>query len=164
MTVAKKLPCGHIFHLVCLRSWLQRQQTCPTCRIDVLQNNRPGAPGNSQKTSIIKRFHTFSKSRLNFETLLPCRDLDKLYHRSNKFFSQVLLELIPQLVLHHHLASLLPRLLYSNGTSLRRQQPQGPPLLNPVPPSLYLHNYSMVRIMVLLHNSHFKVRSGTEKL
>lgn len=45
MTIAKKLPCGHIFHLACLRSWLQRQQTCPTCRIDVLQNNRPGAPG-----------------------------------------------------------------------------------------------------------------------
>lgn len=45
MTAAKKLPCGHIFHLACLRSWLQRQQTCPTCRIDVLQNNRPGAAG-----------------------------------------------------------------------------------------------------------------------
>ena len=28
----KKLPCGHIFHKNCLRSWFQRQQTCPTCR------------------------------------------------------------------------------------------------------------------------------------
>ncbi|KAJ3037801.1 E3 ubiquitin-protein ligase synoviolin [Rhizophlyctis rosea] len=28
--VAKKLPCGHIFHFRCLRSWLERQQTCPT--------------------------------------------------------------------------------------------------------------------------------------
>jgi len=26
----KKLPCGHIFHFHCLRSWLQRQQSCPT--------------------------------------------------------------------------------------------------------------------------------------
>jgi RING-H2 zinc finger domain len=26
----KKLPCGHIFHSHCLRSWLERQQTCPT--------------------------------------------------------------------------------------------------------------------------------------
>jgi len=33
---AKKLPCGHIFHAACLRSWFQRQQTCPTCRLDVL--------------------------------------------------------------------------------------------------------------------------------
>jgi len=34
---AKKLPCGHIFHRNCLRSWFQRQQTCPTCRLDVLR-------------------------------------------------------------------------------------------------------------------------------
>jgi E3 ubiquitin-protein ligase synoviolin len=26
----KKLPCGHIFHYHCLRSWLERQQSCPT--------------------------------------------------------------------------------------------------------------------------------------
>ncbi len=32
----KKLPCNHIFHVACLRSWFQRQQTCPTCRMDVL--------------------------------------------------------------------------------------------------------------------------------
>ncbi|PGG95889.1 hypothetical protein AJ79_09826 [Helicocarpus griseus UAMH5409] len=28
----KKLPCGHILHFACLRSWLERQQNCPTCR------------------------------------------------------------------------------------------------------------------------------------
>lgn len=33
---AKKLPCGHAFHLGCLRSWLERQQQCPTCRAPVL--------------------------------------------------------------------------------------------------------------------------------
>jgi E3 ubiquitin-protein ligase synoviolin len=26
----KKLACGHIFHFHCLRSWLERQQSCPT--------------------------------------------------------------------------------------------------------------------------------------
>lgn len=35
--LSKKLPCGHIFHVSCLRSWFQRQQTCPTCRLDVLR-------------------------------------------------------------------------------------------------------------------------------
>ncbi|WVQ77436.1 hypothetical protein IAR50_007122 [Cryptococcus sp. DSM 104548] len=35
----KKLACGHIFHFHCLRSWLERQQKCPTCRRDVL--NQP---------------------------------------------------------------------------------------------------------------------------
>lgn len=33
----KKLPCNHIFHVTCLRSWFQRQQTCPTCRMDILR-------------------------------------------------------------------------------------------------------------------------------
>ncbi|KAI1771822.1 hypothetical protein F4818DRAFT_190854 [Hypoxylon cercidicola] len=28
----KKLPCGHILHFGCLKSWLERQQVCPTCR------------------------------------------------------------------------------------------------------------------------------------
>nr|CAB3266772.1 E3 ubiquitin-protein ligase synoviolin-like [Phallusia mammillata] len=43
--VNKKLPCGHIFHASCLRSWFQRQQTCPTCRLDILQNQtRPQTP------------------------------------------------------------------------------------------------------------------------
>ena len=32
----KKLPCGHILHFACLRSWLERQQICPTCRRPVL--------------------------------------------------------------------------------------------------------------------------------
>ncbi|XP_014664848.1 PREDICTED: E3 ubiquitin-protein ligase synoviolin B-like [Priapulus caudatus] len=34
----KKLPCNHIFHISCLRSWFQRQQTCPTCRMDILRS------------------------------------------------------------------------------------------------------------------------------
>lgn len=41
MESCKKLPCNHIFHTSCLRSWFQRQQTCPTCRMDVLQAPRP---------------------------------------------------------------------------------------------------------------------------
>lgn len=32
MITAKKLLCGHLFHVHCLRSWLERQHTCPTCR------------------------------------------------------------------------------------------------------------------------------------
>ncbi|KAJ2866015.1 hypothetical protein GGI22_001381 [Coemansia erecta] len=29
---AKKLPCDHLFHRSCLRSWLVRHLSCPTCR------------------------------------------------------------------------------------------------------------------------------------
>lgn len=28
----KRLPCGHILHLGCLKSWFETQTTCPTCR------------------------------------------------------------------------------------------------------------------------------------
>ncbi|KAF0300746.1 Chromosome-associated kinesin KIF4A [Amphibalanus amphitrite] len=41
---AKKLPCNHVFHALCLRSWFQRQQTCPTCRMDILRAPAPAAP------------------------------------------------------------------------------------------------------------------------
>ncbi|KAJ1305778.1 hypothetical protein OPQ81_010508 [Rhizoctonia solani] len=45
-TTPKKLPCGHIFHFHCLRSWLERQQSCPTCRRTVLEPGRPAAATN----------------------------------------------------------------------------------------------------------------------
>ncbi|KAI5304113.1 E3 ubiquitin-protein ligase hrd1 [Ascosphaera pollenicola] len=40
----KKLPCGHILHFACLRSWLERQQNCPTCRRPVTEA-APSAAG-----------------------------------------------------------------------------------------------------------------------
>ncbi|VDM34452.1 unnamed protein product [Hydatigera taeniaeformis] len=43
----KRLPCGHIFHASCLRNWFQRQQTCPTCRLNILR--RP--PGNTDQAN-----------------------------------------------------------------------------------------------------------------
>lgn len=43
----KKLPCGHILHFGCLRSWLERQQVCPTCRRSVL------APRPTPRTSLL---------------------------------------------------------------------------------------------------------------
>ncbi|KAK3086154.1 hypothetical protein FSP39_014404 [Pinctada imbricata] len=32
MDTARKLPCGHLFHNACLRSWLEQDTSCPTCR------------------------------------------------------------------------------------------------------------------------------------
>ncbi|KAF1316586.1 E3 ubiquitin-protein ligase hrd1, partial [Globisporangium splendens] len=37
----KKLPCSHIFHIDCLKMWVQRQQTCPTCRSTIPTGPRP---------------------------------------------------------------------------------------------------------------------------
>ncbi|KTW32472.1 uncharacterized protein T551_00562 [Pneumocystis jirovecii RU7] len=44
----KKLPCNHILHFNCLKSWLERQQSCPTCR-------RPVLEGQSQEIFNINR-------------------------------------------------------------------------------------------------------------
>ncbi|KNC85816.1 hypothetical protein SARC_02000 [Sphaeroforma arctica JP610] len=46
---SKKLPCGHIFHLTCLRSWLERQRTCPTCRRPVLESQYAAAARLAQR-------------------------------------------------------------------------------------------------------------------
>mmetsp|Transcript_8614 Transcript_8614/g.15462 ORF Transcript_8614/g.15462 Transcript_8614/m.15462 type:complete len:558 (-) Transcript_8614:106-1779(-) len=39
----KKLACGHIFHIDCLRSWLVMQQSCPTCRAEIPADVAPSA-------------------------------------------------------------------------------------------------------------------------
>lgn len=45
----KKLSCGHIFHFHCLRSWLERQHTCPTCRADIDPAGQVGAAPAAQR-------------------------------------------------------------------------------------------------------------------
>lgn len=51
---SKKLPCNHIFHVSCLRSWFQRQQTCPTCRMDILRLPNPATnqPRNNHQAQM----------------------------------------------------------------------------------------------------------------
>ncbi|KAK3785162.1 hypothetical protein RRG08_021961 [Elysia crispata] len=52
MESARKLPCGHLFHNSCLRSWLEQDTSCPTCRMTLSETNereepqqrQPGAP------------------------------------------------------------------------------------------------------------------------
>jgi len=42
----KKLPtCGHMFHFACLRTWLERSQSCPTCRSDIPVEEPPRQRG-----------------------------------------------------------------------------------------------------------------------
>ncbi|KAI6655993.1 hypothetical protein LOD99_1727 [Oopsacas minuta] len=40
----RKLPCGHIYHTSCLKSWFQRKQSCPLCRYDVLSDATQPVP------------------------------------------------------------------------------------------------------------------------
>jgi len=84
---AKKLPCGHILHLRCLKSWLERQQMCPTCRRPVVTApppntqtqagavqgaNPPAAPGAQQgqpqngRPPVRARFFNLGPVRIGF--------------------------------------------------------------------------------------------------
>lgn len=47
----KKLPCGHILHFSCLRSWLERQQNCPTCRRPVIAPRNAGLAGDGARVN-----------------------------------------------------------------------------------------------------------------
>jgi len=40
LIVARKVQCGHIFHMKCLYSWLKNNQTCPMCRSTVWENEQ----------------------------------------------------------------------------------------------------------------------------
>ncbi|KAE8676433.1 ERAD-associated E3 ubiquitin-protein ligase HRD1B [Hibiscus syriacus] len=54
MTTAKKLICGHLFHVHCLRSWLERQHTCPTCRALVVPHPKTEQVHPMLKGKILK--------------------------------------------------------------------------------------------------------------
>ncbi|XP_060923813.1 E3 ubiquitin-protein ligase AMFR-like isoform X2 [Limanda limanda] len=47
MQTARKLPCGHLFHNSCLRSWLEQDTSCPTCRTS-LNISGDGGPARGQ--------------------------------------------------------------------------------------------------------------------
>ncbi|XP_034415147.1 E3 ubiquitin-protein ligase AMFR-like isoform X2 [Cyclopterus lumpus] len=48
MLTARKLPCGHLFHNSCLRSWLEQDTSCPTCRTS-LNINADGGQARGQQ-------------------------------------------------------------------------------------------------------------------
>ncbi|XP_071316650.1 E3 ubiquitin-protein ligase AMFR-like [Trachinotus anak] len=49
MSSARKLPCGHLFHSSCLRSWLEQDTSCPTCRMSL--NIGDGGEGHVERES-----------------------------------------------------------------------------------------------------------------
>lgn len=49
MATARKLPCGHLFHNSCLRSWLEQDTSCPTCRMSLNIYANGGQAGSQQQ-------------------------------------------------------------------------------------------------------------------
>ncbi|KAF7702162.1 autocrine motility factor receptor a isoform X2 [Silurus meridionalis] len=52
MTSARKLPCGHLFHSSCLRSWLEQDTSCPTCRMSLNINEGMSERGEGQRAPV----------------------------------------------------------------------------------------------------------------
>ncbi|XP_019849864.1 PREDICTED: E3 ubiquitin-protein ligase AMFR-like [Amphimedon queenslandica] len=58
MNTARQLPCGHVFHFGCLRSWLEQDPVCPTCRqtLDTsLQRNSREPTTGDQRSGVRTR-------------------------------------------------------------------------------------------------------------
>lgn len=53
MESARKLPCGHLFHNSCLRSWLEQDSSCPTCRTTLSESNEGRNAGPTGATANI---------------------------------------------------------------------------------------------------------------
>ncbi|XP_040471069.1 E3 ubiquitin-protein ligase AMFR [Falco naumanni] len=52
MQSARKLPCGHLFHSSCLRSWLEQDTSCPTCRMSLNITDNHHVRENRQRENL----------------------------------------------------------------------------------------------------------------
>ncbi|KAJ6291165.1 hypothetical protein OIU76_023259 [Salix suchowensis] len=84
MTTAKKLLCGHLFHVHCLRSWLERQHTCPTCRALVvpLENGASTAGGQRGAQPDIHQQGNYGDTSLQILFLLKLILQSSWYNKS----------------------------------------------------------------------------------
>jgi len=49
-TVARRLPCSHIFHHNCLLHWLEQDPSCPTCRRQLLKASSENSNNQERQT------------------------------------------------------------------------------------------------------------------
>eukprot|EP00761_Pharyngomonas_kirbyi_P006852 gb/GECH01006861.1/.p1 GENE.gb/GECH01006861.1/~~gb/GECH01006861.1/.p1 ORF type:complete len:145 (+),score=45.25 gb/GECH01006861.1/:1-435(+) len=47
--LVKKMPCEHIFHPKCLDMWLEKDNSCPTCRTEILTDDPEYEMSKKQK-------------------------------------------------------------------------------------------------------------------
>jgi len=59
MESARILPCGHLYHSACLRSWLERDFSCPSCRL------RLGRENNNEEQAATSTLETTPTIRRN---------------------------------------------------------------------------------------------------
>ncbi|KAI1315660.1 hypothetical protein EDD11_000553 [Mortierella claussenii] len=67
MSSAKVLPCGHIFHLFCIRSWLEHHSSCPTCRRSLVTKTE----SNGSDSDLARGFPDTSRSTIRTSSVEP---------------------------------------------------------------------------------------------
>lgn len=73
----KILPCGHMLHFGCLKHWMERSQTCPTCRLNVFDNDgnvKPVKHHNVSAPTVIPQTTQQSEHNSTGPTPTPTQD------------------------------------------------------------------------------------------
>lgn len=87
VNTSKKLPCGHIFHTACLRSWFQRQQTCPTCRLNILRNTNAPTDQAGQNDGMDQLNNNNQPNAANANTAAANANVQNNNNNANNIFN-----------------------------------------------------------------------------
>lgn len=65
----KRLPCGHVLHLCCLKNWMERSQTCPICRLPVFDESGNVLPSHISSPTSASSVPTDSNTDVPMEQM-----------------------------------------------------------------------------------------------
>lgn len=81
---AKRIPCGHLFHIKCLSEWEQRKMSCPMCRYKYGE-----ASLEKLNTKFMKEFLDFNVIYDNINTISDIDDLHEKYYKILKIVNDI---------------------------------------------------------------------------
>ena len=95
MENARKLPCGHLFHNSCLRSWLEQDTSCPTCRTSFKGQHRQ-QENQDDLNEFVADSESSSDSEEDTEVLPRAHQRNRLFHfDSSRYTDHPLLRWLP---------------------------------------------------------------------
>ncbi|KAA6342366.1 MAG: hypothetical protein EZS28_052398, partial [Streblomastix strix] len=53
--LAKRAPCGHMFHEACIKEWMLRQPTCPICRVSLFKKKERANADQGRNNQVNQR-------------------------------------------------------------------------------------------------------------
>ncbi|VDD85774.1 unnamed protein product [Enterobius vermicularis] len=86
MQNARKLPCSHYFHEWCLRSWLEQDSSCPTCRLVLAASTDTSRA--LPNTSARRVNHVFRFDGTRYSTWLPRFSFELLHSAGSHSFQR----------------------------------------------------------------------------